>query len=215
MSELVKPPTIPATVLSFFSSQPDYFALAGDISEEFQERARTASPTAAKLWYWRETFRNAWALTAREVLRTPGRTFLLALGSLIAVNALTAGYVVIRYYPRWFQYSDVMEMVFDPRQSRVFLTLQFIVPLLVGWIAGKLLPGREWALALLFTLLSTCLALPAAWYLFVMLKVKLPAQLLGFVSIEIALRLSAFTLGSLLTRRAHASRPADGHKMST
>ena len=74
---------------------------------------------------------------------------------------------------------------------------------------------REWALALLFTLLSTCLALPAAWYLFVMLKVKLPAQLLGFVSIEIALRLSAFTLGSLLTRRAHASRPADGHKMST
>jgi len=205
MSEFVKPPAIPATVLRFFSNQPDFFAVAGDMSEEFQERARTAGPTTAELWYWRETLRNAWALTAREVLRTPGRTFLLALGSLVAVNILTAGYIVIRYYPHWFQYTDLMETVFDPRQSRAFLSLQFIVPLCVGWIAGRLLPGREWAVALLFTLLSTCLALPAAWYLFVMLKVKLPAQLLEFVNIEIAFRLSAFTLGCLLTRRARFS----------
>jgi hypothetical protein len=204
MSELLKPPSFPAAVLNFFSHQPDYFAVAGDMSEEFQERARTAGPAAAKLWYWRETFRNAWALTAREVLRTPGRTFFLALVSLLAVNILIFGYVAIRY-PRWFQYSDAMEMVFDPRQSRAFLALQFIVPMCVGWIAAKLLPGREWALALLFTLLSISVALPAAWYLFVMLKVKLPAQLINFVNIEIALRLSAFMLGCLWTRRARLS----------
>jgi len=204
MLELLKPPALPAAVLNFFSNQPDHFAVAGDMNEEFQERARTAGPAAAKLWYWRETWRNAWALTAREVLRTPGRTFLLALGSLLAVNGLTFGYVAFRY-SRWFQYSDVMELVFDPRQSRAFLALQFIVPLCVGWAAGKLHPGREWALVLLFTLISTCLALPGAWYLFVMLKVKLPAQLLQFVSIEISLRLSAFMLGCLWTRRGRIS----------
>ena len=40
MSELLKPPAVPVAILNFFASQPDFPAVAGDISEEFHQRAQ-------------------------------------------------------------------------------------------------------------------------------------------------------------------------------
>ena len=39
------------------------------------------------------------------------------------------------------------------------LLLQFVAPLTMGWIGGKLVHGREWALALMFTLVSALVAM--------------------------------------------------------
>ena len=84
MSELLKPPAVPVAILNFFASQPDFPAVAGDISEEFHQRAQNSGANAAKRWYWREAFRNALALTWRELVRTPVRTTLIALGCFLA-----------------------------------------------------------------------------------------------------------------------------------
>jgi hypothetical protein len=93
MSELLKPPVIPSAILSFFSSQPDFPAVAGDMDEEFQQRAQRVGAAKAKLRYWRESFRNACALTAREIYRTPALTVIIAFGGFLAVNILTGLYV--------------------------------------------------------------------------------------------------------------------------
>ena len=99
MSELLKPPAVPAAILNFFASQPDFPAVAGDISEEFHQRAQSSGAKAAKRWYWHEAFRNALALTWRELMRTPVRTTLIAFGCFLAVNIVTVLYLVVRYYP--------------------------------------------------------------------------------------------------------------------
>ena len=65
MSEYLKPPVIPTAILNWFSCQPDFPAVAGDLAEEFQQRVETMGATRAGRWYWWESFRNACALTAR------------------------------------------------------------------------------------------------------------------------------------------------------
>src|SRR5439155_11624279 len=82
MPELLKPPAVATAILDFFASQPDFPAVSGDISEEFQQRAQSSGAKAANRWYWREAFRNAFALTWRELRRTPVRTTLVAIGCL-------------------------------------------------------------------------------------------------------------------------------------
>jgi len=99
MSQLLTPPAVPVAILNFFASQPDFPAVAGDISEEFQQRAQTSGPQAARRWYWHEAFRNASALTWRELMRTPVRTTLIAFGCFLAANLAIDLYAFLRYYP--------------------------------------------------------------------------------------------------------------------
>src|SRR6516225_2269112 len=94
MSECSAPPRIGLAILNFFSPDSDFDAMVGDISEEFQERVESSGARRAKLWYWRHVFRNAFALTAREVMRTPVRIVVVALGCVLAVNAVTALYAL-------------------------------------------------------------------------------------------------------------------------
>jgi hypothetical protein len=49
MPELLKAPAIPSEILSFFSNQPDFSAVIGDISEEFHQRTQNSGARAAKL----------------------------------------------------------------------------------------------------------------------------------------------------------------------
>jgi hypothetical protein len=198
----------PATaILNFFSSQPDFPPVAGDMAEEFQLRGRISGTKAAERWYWNEAFRNAWALTAREIYRTPARTIIVAFGCLVAVNILTGFYFFITFYPRsvdaflsHFRYVDPTEFVQYRTRRDFALMLQFIAPLAMGWIGSRRLPGREWALMLVFTFVSACAALPPAWYLLVNLRIVLPTPVWEFMAAEFAFRLSGFWLGSLWIR---------------
>lgn len=141
-------PRIPSALLSFFSNQPDY-----DMNEEFGERA-SRSPRGAHLWFWRETLRNVVALTLRELARTPGRTLLLALAGVVAVNFATGAFEMTTNF------------TFPPptNQAIVALLIQLIVPLLCGRLAARILPGREFALALAYTGILACIALAAYFW---------------------------------------------------
>jgi hypothetical protein len=196
MPELLKPPTIPSGILNFFSSQPDFAAVIGDITEEFHQRAERSGASSAKLWFWREAFRNALALTARELLRTPLRTFVAAFGSVTALNALIAVYVLIADLlpPHRFFLRDLSHRA-------AFLVFDFLASLAVGWIGGRLLLGREWALALTYTLVFAC-SIPAGFTV-----APLPSHFLHnpepFRSLAIlgnSFRLGAFWLGCLWIR---------------
>jgi hypothetical protein len=180
MSELLNPPAVPVAILNFFASQPDFAAVAGDISEEFHQRAQSSGAKAAKRWYWREAFRNAWALTWRELMRTPVRTTLVAIGCLLAVNAVMGLNGFLRYYP--------------------LIALNFIACVAMGRIGGRQLHGREWALALTFTFVSACVALPGTWYLIFVLKEDLSTPNWETAILGIVLRQGAFWLGCLWIR---------------
>ena len=200
MSELLKPPAVASAILNFFASQPDFPAVAGDISEEFHQRIQSSGPNAAKRWYWREAFRNAFALTWRELRRTPVRTTLVAFGCFLAVNLATALYLENRY---WFNLPSPTEMVSNQNLIYVLILLNFTVSVAMGWIGAKLLPGREWALALTYTLVTSCLTLPGIWYLLFVLKQDPPLRVAAAVIGGHALRQSTFWLGSLLVRYAN------------
>ncbi|MBZ5676964.1 MAG: hypothetical protein LAP61_22195 [Acidobacteriia bacterium] len=185
MSELLKPPAVPAAILNFFASQPDFPAVAGDISEEFHQRAQKSGAKAAKRWYWREAFRNALALTRRELLQTPARTTLIAVSCFLAVNIVTD----------WFL---MLGLVSGRSPWDVFAT-QLLFLLATGLTGGKLLPRREWALALTFTALSICIAGGLRW-VFPVLRIHFSAAQLAAVVLGSGLRQGAFWLGCLWIR---------------
>jgi len=193
MSELLKPPAVPVAILNFFASQSDFPAVAGDISEEFHQRAQKSGVKAAKRWYWREAFRNALALTWRELSRTPVRTTSIAFGCYLAVT-LVPVLLTPAFNMRWI----------------VMVALNFIALLAMGWIGAKLLPGRELALALTFAVMTVCLTLPVVWYSFAFVfKHTGPTYFLASMMGAHALRQSIFWLGCLWVRyvnnRKHSS----------
>ena len=185
MSELLKPPAVPSAILNFFASQPDFPAVAGDISEEFHQRIQSFGPKAAKRWYWREAFRNALALTRRELLQTPIRTTLIAFGSFLTVSLVTG----------WFTRHG---LVSGPSPWDVFAT-QLLFLLAAGLTGGKLLPRREWALALTFTAFSICIDGTLRW-IYPVLRVHFSAAQLAAVVLGSGLRQGAFWLGCLWIR---------------
>jgi len=187
VSELMKPPAVPSAILNFFASQPDFPAVAGDISEEFHQRIQNSGPQAAKRWYWREAIRNAFALTWRELSRTPVRTTLMALSCFFAVSIVTN--IVMNYLWR-------LGLMYGPRPRGV-LTIQLLTLLATGLAGGKVLPGREWALALAFT--TICLAGGLRWYSLVP-RVHFSAPQLEFVIVGNVLCQGAFWLGCLWIR---------------
>ena len=192
MSELLKPPAVPVAILNFFASQPDFPAVAGDISEEFHQRIQSSGPKAAKRWYWGEQFRNAGALTARELSRTPVRTTLMALSCFFAVAIVTN--ILMNYL--WS-----LGLMYGPRPRGV-LTIQLLTLLATGLAGGKVLPGREWALALSFTAFSICLAGGLRWYSAVP-RVHFSAPQLEFLIVGNVLCQGAFWLGCVLVRYAN------------
>ena len=205
MPELLKPPAVPSAILNFFASQPDFPAVAGDISEEFQQRARTSGAQAARRWYWREAFRNALALTWRELTRTPVRTTLIAFGCFLGANLVIDLYALLMYYP-----LPALDIFNAQRHRSLNYLVNFIAYLATGWVAGLLLRGREWAIALTFTLVSACLVLPGICWLFFIQKAGLPASLRDFVIVENVLRLGGFWLGSLGIRQWRLLKTAPG-----
>jgi hypothetical protein len=206
----MRPPGVPQAILNFFAHQPDYPAIAGDMSEEFHQRAQQLGPRAARRWFWGEVIRNAWALTARELMRTPLRTTIIAIGCWVAVNLITDLYGAIIFY--LFQFHSPLELVADlvadPTQRGIVLALQFFAPLVIGGIGARLLPGREWALALTYTLVFSCLfAAAEIWYVYAGAGIVLTRELLETAIIGNALRQVAFWMGCLWFRSSsRASR---------
>jgi hypothetical protein len=179
----LKPPAIPLAILNFFASQPDFAAVAGDISEEFHQRVQKSGANAAKRWYWREVFRNALALTWRELLRTPVRTTLVALSCFFAVNIVT--HIVTNVLWRH-------GLMYGPSPWSM-LTIDLMALLVMGLVGGRLLPGREWALALTFT---ACSITYTAGFIFLVWGLR--GYLLALSSLHSALHLSALQLAAIV-----------------
>jgi hypothetical protein len=185
MSELLKPPAIPTAILNFFARQPDFPAVAGDICEEFHQRVQTSGVNAARRWYWREAFRNALALTRRELLQTPIRTTLIAMSCFVMVSIAT----------NWFW----MHGAAPGRSFWDVVVTQLLILLAAGSTGGIFLPRREWALALTFTACSICMAGGLRLY-YPEIRIHYSGSELASVAFGIFLRQGAFWLGCLRIR---------------
>lgn len=203
--KLGQPPRLALAILNFFRHQPDFASISGDLDEEFHQRAAAQGPRAARLWFWRETLRNAWALTAREILRTPLRTLGIAFACLLAINLATALYpLAVRLTTGEFLDS----ILFDYGHQHVIILIQFAAPLAIGWLGARLNPGREWALALVFTLLSVFLTALGLVYLAAVLHWRGWAALdplQAFALVGNVVRHASFWLGALWSRRSRAA----------
>jgi hypothetical protein len=108
-----------------------------------------------------------------------------------------------------FQYWDPMDLVMNRGRRDLALVFQFIASLAMGRIGGRLVPGREWALALMFTFVSACITLPEAWYVLVGLRIVL-APLTEFMIAAARSRLSGFWAGSLWIRQSRNNKSLTG-----
>ncbi|MBZ5675674.1 MAG: permease prefix domain 2-containing transporter [Acidobacteriia bacterium] len=206
MSEPLKPPSISLAILNFFASQPNFPALEGDLSEEFHQRAEISGENAARRWYWRQVFRNSWALTVREVFQTPVRTTLVALVCLFGVDVLTTLYAFIRFYP-----LPALQLFYNGRHRNVAFLVTFVAALATGWIGGRLLRGREWALALTFTIIWALLTLPRIWQLLFIYPVPIVSTPLWDYAVYVwFVRQVGFFLGSLWSRKSRTSMAVAG-----
>jgi hypothetical protein len=184
-------PTIPVRILNFFRNQPDFAALMGDMTEEFHQRTSSSGEKSARRWFRRESMRNAFALTWREFMRTPWRTTFMALACLIDINAVTGVYVLVKGLPN----SGALD--------EVILWLNCLPPLLIGWIGAKILRGREWALALMFSVISIVVNATGLVYLvFVFHSLGWTAPLMALTILGNVFRHLFFWAGCLWARRS-------------
>jgi hypothetical protein len=143
MLESLKPPRGASLLLSLFSNLPDFKDIEGDLSEEFQQLALLAGPSAARQWYWSQTIRNSVALVARRE----------------SISALGAGLFSVALF------SLVMPLVFQslrfalsslPRIAGARIFLMTLVEIVLSFVLGSLLTrvvkGSEPLLRLTFTI---------------------------------------------------------------
>ena len=183
------------------------------MAEEFDRRTQSEGAQAATRWYWRDSFRNAFALTARELYRTPVRTIFIALAGFLAVGIISGLYIAIGLHltvgillsGHW----DPMYLVLNGQLQEMLLLIQLVASFAMGWLGGWLLPAREWALALVFALISCVVWLPGGC-LMMTLRIVLPWTFLEFLIAGCAFRLSGFWLGTLWMRRLRNKRAVAG-----
>jgi hypothetical protein len=138
--EYITPPRSASFLLSFFASEPDFAIVLGDLSEEFQKRASAHGHAAARRWYRRESFRNAFEWIKREFLRTPVKVLTVTLVADLSILVLAGLLVPLGL--------DVQWAWIPPRYWRWFQFLwSILVPSLLyvatGAIASILVRGRE------------------------------------------------------------------------
>jgi hypothetical protein len=138
-------------VLQCFSHDPNYAAMLGDLEEEFEHRIAQSGIVAASAWYARDATRTAWALTLRDIRHAPIRTVAVAVAAVFAINVITAAFVL----------AFARHSVFVPnaRQWWTLVGLQGITPVLAAWLGCRVLPRREWSLALMYSAVSIASAL--------------------------------------------------------
>jgi hypothetical protein len=197
MSDFLKPPRVPTAIMNFFASQSDLPILSGDMGEEFQQRARRSGPRVAELWFWRESIRNAWALTSRELLQTPVQVGAMAVGCLVAVSFIPG-------LSEYFAAQPIRRLHLGPyARWAVLIALELYAPLIVGSASARVAVGREWALTLCFTLFSICWAALAS---FIFLnRYPMSARKEDLLIVWHLPRVAAFWLGSLWVRQLRRS----------
>jgi len=97
--------------------------------------------------------------------------------------------------------SIPLDLRFD-RSTNVLILLNLTASVALGSIGAKLLPGREWALAVVYTVVTACITLPIFWNLFFVfpLRDRLPVHFrAALIGVQI-LRQVFFGLGCFLIR---------------
>ena len=169
----MKPPVLAEMLLALVAPPNDYESVAGDLCEEYLERARSAGAAAANRWYWSQVLRSIPSLLSysrayRSALQAAG-VALLAIVVLAAmllatvpINALLqAAFGDPARWPLWVSFSAdwtdaavfgaLLGMLVRSGGVRVafgaasLLVLAFAVPALLGFPSSQA-PFFAWVL---------------------------------------------------------------------
>lgn len=141
MTDAIKPPKLATVLLSLFASEPDFPQIEGDLSEEFHNRLLASGPDVARRSYWREAFRNMWALTKRS-----STIKVLAVAALsICISVFSVG-----PFSHWLITLDLGGFAFALTLLLLYL-FNTTIALVLGILMSRFLRGREHMLRLAFT----------------------------------------------------------------
>jgi hypothetical protein len=192
MTHSIRPPKLATLLLRLFASEPDFPQIEGDLSEEFHRRLLATNPRAARRLYWRDTFRNLWALAKR-----------LSMIQVLGVAALCVGVSIFtsRLLGDWLIFY-----IKPPTLALILLLFNLFktaIVLILGILMSLLLRGRERLLRLAFT--GFCLL-----YLMILGGHLLPKEpfLWGLNIIDWSLVVTCFWMGSAWMSRRRARRRA-------
>lgn len=141
MTNYSSPPKLATLLLSLFASEPDFPQIEGDLSEEFHNHLLASGPNVARRAYWREAFRNMWALAKR-----PSTIQIAAAAGLsVCVSIFSVG-----PFSRWLNTFDLGGSAFAITLLLLYL-FNAMVALVLGISTSRFLRGRERLLRLGFT----------------------------------------------------------------
>ena len=164
--KLDRPPQLGTWLVSLFAEGEERELIAGDLSEEYLERAAQGGRAAARRWYWRQILRSLPHLVGSAFRTAPWR-----IGSAIILGFEFRRLLGPRVEPPIFAFIERYNIFENHFGAYRFLTSTgidighlitfFMVGLLVGLIAWR----REMAPALALGLIYGCMALAASvWF---------------------------------------------------
>jgi hypothetical protein len=127
--------------MSLFASEQDFPQIEGDLSEEFHNCLLASGPDVARRSYWREAFRNMWALAKR-----------FSTIKVLAVAAFSISISVFSVGPfsHWLITLDLGRSGFALTLVLLYL-FNTTIALVLGILMSRFLRGRERMLRLAFT----------------------------------------------------------------
>jgi len=191
MDETIKPPQGATLLLSLFAGESDFPQIEGDLTEEFHQLASQSGPEAARAWYWREAWLNAWALIRRPRLINTlvGAAFCVAVFRLVTPLFL-----------RWLRY-ELSSAPRTPGLRFLLITLfEIATVLILGAVMSRVLQGRESLLRLTFTLFYLLITAKFILWHFAMGHFAMDQLVLLFV-------IASFWIGSLMVQRFGQRKP--------
>lgn len=180
MTDSITPPRLATFLLRLFASEPDFPQIEGDLSEEFHQLLSKYGPNIARRSYWREAFRNIWALAKRsstiEVISAAALSvfvsvfsvepFSRALGLLDLTGSTTALTLLLLYL-----FNGIIAMALGVLMSRLLRCRERLLQLAVTGLyllyimCGYIMMGPPMVLNryFVFNLVNWTLVLSAFW----------------------------------------------------
>jgi hypothetical protein len=195
MTNSITPPKLATLLLRLFSGEPDLPQIEGDLSEEFYNHLLASGPNVARRSYWREAFRNLWALAKR-----PGTIQVLAVAALsVCISVFSVG-----PFSHWLATLDLGGSAFTLTLLSLYL-FNGTVALALGILMSRFLRGRERMLRMAVT--GFYLLYIICGYAIIMGPLALNS-LFTLNVINWSLVISAFWMGSLWIDRRRLRRLA-------
>ena len=163
------PPHLALSLLKVLIPTDQYDAAVGDLLEEFSDRAKVSELLTARCWFWRQTWKTIGHFLFGQFRETPVVTAATIVSALLSLYYATVPanlaikVILANYNPYYYVSAPTFWFFFDVPIASI------LTPLLIGWLTLTISKGREMAVMLPVSIVSTIpfayVIFEALWYL--------------------------------------------------